>query len=221
MKKDDFEGSLQTPLICWGQMDKKEVFALLGIEAARMVGYEQRNPHHCYDLFMHTLHTVDKLVSQPSVLLRTAAFLHDIGKPSVAMEKDGRLVFYSHAKKSAEIAEPILEKLGYTDDEIHLICFYIRHHDDFISWVLPEDDYDHENPYLVEINDQNLRNHIDKVVSQKELPKREYTRKLWSNLLLLCRADASSQAERVLMNGRQVDSKERKLKKLDRIISLL
>lgn len=58
-----------------------------------MVDYDQRNPHHCYDLFLHVLHTVQFVGSNSPTPLLVAAFFHDIGKPYVAQEKQGRLVF--------------------------------------------------------------------------------------------------------------------------------
>lgn len=134
IQKEVFEESLKSPIQFWGHRSSEDICAALGAEVAQMVGYNQRNPHHCYDLFMHTLCTIENLNHDSPILLRVAAFFHDIGKPYVAMEKQGRLVFYGHAKKSAQIAEPILYNLGYNASEIECICFYIRHHDDFISW---------------------------------------------------------------------------------------
>ena len=220
MEKKEFESTLQKPLEHWGTKSKNEVGELLGAEVAAMVGYDQRNPHHCYDLFLHTLHTVDELDERSPALLKTAAFFHDIGKPSVAAEKEGRLVFYGHAKKSAEIAEPLLFRIGYNTNDIKTICFFIRHHDDFISWVFPEEEYDHNNPYLTEIRSENLSGHIESVRKKAELPEKQYTLRLWRELLLLCRADASAQAELVYMNGVQVDSREHKINKIDRLLCL-
>lgn len=67
--------------------DKEEVARLLGPETAAMVGFDQRNPHHCYTVYEHSLRTVEGLQKGCSVLLRTAAFFHDIGKPASAKEK--------------------------------------------------------------------------------------------------------------------------------------
>ena len=50
-----------------------------------MVAFDQRNPHHCYDLFLHTMHTVAGIKETAPALLRVAAFFHDIGKPIVAV----------------------------------------------------------------------------------------------------------------------------------------
>lgn len=221
MKKEAFEKTLDNPLNYWEPKNSDEVRDLLGNEVAAMVEYDQRNPHHCYDLFMHILHTVDELNDQCSTILKTSAFFHDIGKPEVVMEKNGRLVFYGHAKRSSEITEPLLRKMGYEVADIKKICFLISHHDDFISWVLPEEDYDHKNPYLVEITSENLSKHIESVREKNELPDKLYTLALWKELFWLCRADILSQAELVYMNGELVDSKECKIRKIDRLLSII
>lgn len=130
MMREQFEYSLINPLLFWSLKTKDEVSVLIGETAAVMVAFDQRNPHHCYDLFLHTMHTVAGIKETAPALLRVAAFFHDIGKPIVAMEKQGRLVFYGHAQKSAKVACPILKEMGYSDADIKEICFYIKHHDD-------------------------------------------------------------------------------------------
>lgn len=214
MKRAEFEDSLCDPIDFWGKKSINDVKNMLGASVARMVNFQQRNPHHCYDLFTHSLYTVAGIKDTAPALLRVAAFFHDIGKPSVAMEKQGRFVFYGHAQKAAEITPPILNKMEYLDDEIKEVCFYIRHHDDFISWVLPEEEYDHENKFLVEITNDNLRRHIEKVnkknISEEYLPDIQN----WRNLLELCYADAAAQAELVVQDGGIIDTKEHKLQKI-------
>lgn len=224
MYKSDFILSLLSPVENWKYVSESMVSILLGEEAAAMVGFEQRNPHHCYDLMNHVLHTVDEInlkareIKTSVDLLRTAAFLHDIGKPNVAMEKEDRLVFYGHAKRSAEISEGLLSKLGYKLDEIQLISFYISHHDDFISYVLPSEKYDKENPYLIEITADNILKHINDKSEQAAIyPNTD----IWHDLLVLCYADISAQSEIVLMNGLQVDSKEHKLSRIVEIKRIL
>lgn len=192
----------------------EDIAFFLGPDVKRMMGYDQRNPHHSYDLFTHTLHTVAGIKGTAPALLRAAAFFHDIGKPSVAMEKQGRLVFYGHAQKSAEIASPILKEMGYSDAEVREICFYIKHHDDFISWVLPEEEYNHENKYLVPITKENMQKHIEKVLKKIDVDDFQPNKQCWENLLELCYADASAQAELVIQNGMVVDSKQHKLRKV-------
>lgn len=110
-------------------------------EAGAMVGFEQKNSHHCYDLYEHTLRTVQGIKKGELSLdwftkLRVAAFFHDIAKPMVSSfnSKTRQQVFYGHAIKSALVAKPILKSLGYSEEEINIITFLIGHHDDFISY---------------------------------------------------------------------------------------
>lgn len=119
----------------------EELTEMLGPEVARMVGFEQKNSHHMYDLWEHTLHTVESvspegLTPEQFKKLRIAAFFHDIGKPEVSSfnPKTGQQVFYGHAHHSVDVAKPILEKLGYSKENIQQIGFFIGHHDDFISY---------------------------------------------------------------------------------------
>lgn len=192
----------------------EDIAYFLGPDVKRMVGYDQRNPHHSYDLFTHTLHTVAGIKETAPALLRVAAFFHDIGKPFVAMEKQGRLVFYGHAQKSAEIASPILKEMGYSDAEVREICFYIKHHDDFISWVLPEEEYNYENKYLVPITKENMQKHIKKVLKKIDVEDFQPNKQSWENLLELCYADASAQADVVIQNVTIIDTREHKLSKI-------
>ena len=155
------------------------------------------------------------------MLLRIAAFFHDVGKPYVAMKKSGRTVFYGHANKSVEISAPILHRLGYTQREIERICFFIKHHDDFISWVLPSERYDRSNPYLIEISPSNFKSHIVETMKEYSCFETNELHQVWRELLLLCRADALAQSEIVYRDGIVIASKTDKLNKIDAIIKVI
>lgn len=137
-------------------MDSME--QMLGFEAQRMVGFSQQNCHHCYDLFMHTLKTVEginpqDLTQEQFLLLRVAAFFHDIGKPEVAKfnEKTKQQVFYGHSVKSAEVSERVLTELGYSSEQIQQLQFLIAHHDDFISYKASLAPYMQNHMFIREI----------------------------------------------------------------------
>ena len=55
--RTEFESSLLCPVQFWAELSKENVTQLMGCEVAQMIQYNQNNPHHCYDLFLHTLHT--------------------------------------------------------------------------------------------------------------------------------------------------------------------
>lgn len=63
-------------------------------------------------------------------ITRTAALLHDIGKPSCfTLDDSGVGHFYHHAEKSALIALDILRRLKYSNIEIERIECLIKKHD--------------------------------------------------------------------------------------------
>ena len=142
----------------------------------------------------------------------------NIGKPLVAKVKDGRTVYYGHAMKSAEMAERLLRQMEYSEEMVEEICFNVRHHDDFISWVLPDEKYDRKNPYLKSITKENIVKHIQKVqIQENQLISPDK----WNSLLDLCRADVTAQADEVWQCGILMDSKEYKLKRIALIRKLI
>lgn len=55
-------------------MTKDAAFRLLGRDVAMMIGYGQENPHHCYDLWEHSIKTMQGLACDNDNLLKIAAF---------------------------------------------------------------------------------------------------------------------------------------------------
>ena len=217
LNREEFEYSLRNAPETWMNLVKGEVPCLIGSDVALMYGFNQRNPHHCFELLEHAVMTVRNLKND-NLHLIVAAFLHDIGKPHVAREKNGRLVFYGHAVRSAEIATRLLSELGYSVEEIEIITFYVRNHDDFISYVLPNGVRNLSNPYLVVINEENIGKYISVIKSRYTTFVERYgVRNLLINLLDLCEADVRSQSEQVYMNGVVVDSMSNKLMKIEAI----
>lgn len=79
-------------------------------ELRPMIGFDQRSPHHAYDLFRHTA-CVTAAVPE-NATLRWAALLHDTGKiAAFTTDETGRGHFYGHASHSAAIADRVLRRL--------------------------------------------------------------------------------------------------------------
>ena len=79
-------------------------------ELAPLVGFDQRSPHHAYDLYTHVAHVVEGVPGE--LALRWAALLHDIGKiPTFTQDETGRGHFYGHAPEGAELADGVLRRL--------------------------------------------------------------------------------------------------------------
>ena len=78
------------------------------------VGVEQPGGFHRYDVFEHTLRTVD--ACGPSLRLRLAALMHDINKPQTRRLVDRGATFYGHEHLGAETAHAILLRLRFPKD---------------------------------------------------------------------------------------------------------
>ena len=97
-------------------------------EVLPAVGFDQRNPHHCYDVWEHTLHSVE--AAPPDVVLRMTMLLHDLGKPA-CFTVDGKGVghFYGHHTVSRQIAEKALDRLRFDHDRKQTIVTLVDNHD--------------------------------------------------------------------------------------------
>ena len=86
------------------------ILAVVIPELSPMIGFDQRSPHHAYDLFTHTAHVTAGV--SDDLTLRWAALLHDVGKiPCFTQDETGRGHFYGHAQVGARMADEILHRL--------------------------------------------------------------------------------------------------------------
>lgn len=92
------------------------------------------NPHHCYDIYEHTLIAVESIDPEPT--LRFAMLLHDCGKPAVKKFDENSVAhFYGHQRISAEISAQILARLKVSNKFRDEILFLVSKHD---RWELYE-----------------------------------------------------------------------------------
>ena len=97
-------------------------------EILPMVGFEQNTPYHCYDVFTHSLQSVDN--SPTDIKIRLTMLFHDIGKPHCYTEdENGVGHFYGHPAISVKLAEKILKRLKYDNDTIQTVSELILYHD--------------------------------------------------------------------------------------------
>ena len=98
------------------------------------IGFDQRNPHHIYDIYTHIAHVVDAVPR--SLPLRWAALLHDIGKPEVfTLDETGCGHFYGHAPVSAQIADRVLRWLKAPNDLREQVVLLVQLH---MTPIVPE-----------------------------------------------------------------------------------
>lgn len=110
--------------------NKKRIFEIIP-ELKAEDGFDQKSSWHIYDVWRHTEVALSN--SNPDLEERIALLLHDIGKPYSYQEDNNIRHFKGHAVKSAEIANKILIRLGYEDEQINLICWLIENHSTIID----------------------------------------------------------------------------------------
>ena len=92
------------------------------------VSFDQRNPYHCWDVYTHSVKTLEGVPPVPA--LRLAALLHDAGKPPCfSLDEAGRGHFYGHPKESAALADAALARLRLPHAlRTHTVALVERHH---------------------------------------------------------------------------------------------
>ncbi len=100
-------------------------------ELLPMVGCEQ-NRFHRFDVWGHTVATVEAIAGGEGVALRRwAALLHDLGKPATRHRKpDGEWGFYRHDAVGADMAKPLLARLGVGRKDAREVELLVRRHMD-------------------------------------------------------------------------------------------
>ena len=105
-----------------------DVLGVFWPEILPMVGLDQRNRHHCYDVWEHTLHALS--ASPPDPVVRYTMLLHDIGKPDcMRLDEDGRGHFRGHPVQSARMAEQMLRRLRFDNRTRVCIVQLVEWHD--------------------------------------------------------------------------------------------
>ena len=104
--------------------------------------FEQHSPYHIYTVQNHILKSVMELNSVTQKLpeftitirdhwfeLCMTMLLHDIAKPvCYTVDESGTGHFYGHAEKSAELADTILRRLKFSNEERERIVLLIQNH---------------------------------------------------------------------------------------------
>lgn len=97
-------------------------------ELALIEHFNQNDPHHIYDALEHTYVALKTV--EPTLELRLAVLFHDISKPFTASKtSDGKTIYKDHAKKSAEMAREILNRLKFNKKIIQKVTKLIEYHD--------------------------------------------------------------------------------------------
>lgn len=97
-------------------------------ELSAMHGVSQ-NIYHIYDVWTHSLKTLESIPPDSGIILRLAALLHDTGKVETkSIDKEGRAHFYEHQSAGARIGRQVMQRLRFSNDQIDSVAFLISMH---------------------------------------------------------------------------------------------
>ena len=106
----------------------REIIAQVIPELRPCFDYRQNNPHHCYDVWTHSVKVTAAVPARPD--LRLAALLHDVGKPACfTLDDTGVGHFYGHGEAGEQIARTILDRLRLDRATRERVLTLVRHHD--------------------------------------------------------------------------------------------
>lgn len=126
--RDEFEKilALPRPSVAFDLMAESGLLAVVlpELDLTRDVG---QNRFHAYDVYRHTMHTLDAApADKPAV--RWAALFHDIGKPATRVIREGDATFYDHQIVGAELAERVLQRLRASRRDREQVTHLVREH---------------------------------------------------------------------------------------------
>ena len=116
-------------------------FYVKNIYSENVINCSQNNPYHKYGVLKHILNAVENvgknnesLTTSNIEILKWVMLLHDIGKPYVKfIREDGIETFAKHDEKSVELANDILDRFAFSDEEKKLMLVLIKYHDKFLN----------------------------------------------------------------------------------------
>jgi tRNA nucleotidyltransferase (CCA-adding enzyme) len=120
--------------------DYPDILSVFIPEIEPMIGFDQKNPFHQYDAWLHTINAIENI--RPDPVLRLTMLFHDLGKPGCfSISDEGVGHFYGHEALSEEIARMRLRALKFDNDTIRTVTELVRYHDarlttkNMIKWL--------------------------------------------------------------------------------------
>ncbi len=97
-------------------------------ELENTIGVSQ-NKHHIYDVWEHSLKSLDYAARKNfSLEIRLASLFHDIGKPQVKQGEGENATFYNHEIVGAKITKKILTRLCFPKEIVDKVTLLVKYH---------------------------------------------------------------------------------------------
>ena len=94
----------------------------------------QNNPHHCYNVGEHILHSLTHVRNDK--VLRLTMLFHDLGKALTrTTDEEGIDHFHGHVEESARMADDIMKRLRFDNDTRHKVVKLVKYHDLDMAWT--------------------------------------------------------------------------------------
>ena len=101
-------------------------------EFDRCMETAQNNPHHCYSVGEHILHSMQEIA--PDKVLRLGMLFHDIGKPqTLTVDEEGITHNKGHAVTGEKMTKAILRRLKFDNNTIDKVSKIVLYHDQEIG----------------------------------------------------------------------------------------
>lgn len=92
----------------------------------------QNNPHHCYSVGEHILHSMQEI--EADKVLRLGMLFHDIAKPqTLTVDEKGITHNKKHPQVGAKMTREILRRLKFDNDTTDKVTKIVRYHDEEVG----------------------------------------------------------------------------------------
>lgn len=119
----------ENPMVGLNMAQKLGILPYISDELTNMVGIDQNKEAHKYDVWEHSLRTLQHSADKGYPLeIRLAALFHDIAKPSTKRSEGGKTTFYGHEVVGAKVTRETLKKLTYSKEIILKVSNLVRWH---------------------------------------------------------------------------------------------
>ena len=116
----------EKPSLAFELMRQSSLLQYILPELEEGLGVPQ-NRYHAYDVYFHSLMSCDA-ASKEKPLVRLAALLHDLGKPTTREETGPDATFYNHQMVGAEMADIALRRLRFSRADREHVVRLVKHH---------------------------------------------------------------------------------------------
>ncbi len=114
------------PSIGFNLMESCGMLKLILPELQACKNVDQPGGFHKYDVYEHTMVTIDSAANKLSV--RLAALFHDINKPQAKRTVDKGATFYGHEVLAGKTAKKVLKRLRYSNEMISEVQTLVERH---------------------------------------------------------------------------------------------